>query len=364
MGEAPYAWLGEARAEVHTQGVPSVVFQGAPLLIRCPSIPLSLQTVSVLVPSWRRPDALQRCLHALARQTQAPFEVVVGLRAHDTESTDCLDALTAPWPFPIRRAVTAEPGVIAAMNAALSECRGDIIALTDDDTEPHADWIERISNGFNDARIGGVGGRDWQAKERTDRTDVGRVQWFGRVIGNHHLGAGPARAVDVLKGANAAYRAPLLRAVGFDTRLMGTGAQMFWELALCLPLRRAGWTLVFDPKIAVEHHIAPRHGDDQRHRGLFASAPQRDAVHNETLVLLEHQQGFARVAFIAWAWLMGTRTEPGLAQLPRLLLRGNRDAIARWRATLAGRMLGWHSWRNAVARGDQATHRVPGPGHA
>ena len=248
------------------------------------------------------------------------------------------------------------------MNAALAECRGDIIALTDDDTEPHADWIERISMGFNDTQIGGVGGRDWQPKERTDRTEVGRVQWFGRVIGNHHLGAGPARPVDVLKGANAAYRTSLLRAVGFDTRLMGTGAQMFWELALCLPLRRAGWTLVFDPKIAVDHHVAPRHGDDQRHRGLFASAPQRDAVHNETLVLLEHQQGFARLAFVAWAWLVGTRTEPGLAQLPRLMLLGDRDAIIRWRATLAGRMLGWHSWRAAVARGDQAMHRIPEPG--
>ena len=357
-------WLGEARAEVHTHGVPSVVRQGAPPLIRRPSIPSYLPTVSVLVPSWRRPDALKRCLYALGRQTRAPFEVVVGLRANDTESTDCLDALGATWPFPIRRAVTAEPGVIAAMNAALAECRGDIIALTDDDTEPHADWIERISMGFDGAQIGGVGGRDWQTKERTDRTDVGRVQWFGRVIGNHHLGAGSARAVDVLKGANAAYRARLLRAVGFDTRLLGTGAQMFWELALCLPLRRAGWTLVFDPKIAVEHHIAPRHGDDQRHRGLFASAPQRDAVHNETLVLLEHQQGFARLAFVAWAWLVGTRTEPGLAQLPRLLLLGDRTAIARWRATLTGRMLGWHSWRDAVARGDQAACRIPEPGGA
>ena len=349
---------------MHTHGVPSVVRQGAPPTIRRPSIPLYLPTVSVLVPSWRRPDALKRCLYALGRQTQAPFEVVVGLRANDTESTDCLDALGVTLPFPIRCAVTAEPGVIAAMNAALAECRGDIIALTDDDTEPHADWIERISMGFDDAQIGGVGGRDWQTKERTDRSDVGRVQWFGRVIGNHHLGAGPARAVDVLKGANAAYRAPLLRAVGFDTRLLGTGAQMFWELALCLPLRRAGWTLVFDPKIAVDHHIAPRHGDDQRHRGLFAFAPQRDAVHNETLVLLEYQHGFSRLAFVAWAWLVGTRTEPGLAQLPRLLLLGDRTAIARWRATLAGRMLGWHAWREAVARGDQAARRIPEPGGA
>jgi GT2 family glycosyltransferase len=317
-------------------------------------------TVSVLIPSWRRADSLERCLRALARQTRAPLEVAVGMRADDSATKRRLDELDAELPFTVRRAVTPEPGVIAAMNAALQECHGDIIALTDDDTEPRPDWIERIAAGFSDARVGGVGGRDWQPKERSDRTDVGRVQWFGRVIGNHHLGTGPAREVDVLKGANAAYRAPLLRAAGFDTRLAGNGAQMFWELALCLQIRRAGWTLIYDPAIAVEHHIAPRLDDDQRHRGVFASAPQRCAVHNETLILLEHQRGAARLAFIVWAWLAGTRSEPGLAQLPRLLLGGDKNAFARWRATLSGRVDGFRAWRTAVNENRQLAH-LPRP---
>jgi hypothetical protein len=183
------------------------------------------------------------------------------------------------------------------------------------------------------------------------------MQWFGRITGNHHLGAGPARDVDVLKGANCAYRAPLLRASGFDTRLAGSGAQLYWELALCLPLRRAGWRLVYDPAIAVEHHVEPRDAGDQVHRGQFAAAPLSDATHNETLVLLEDRRGVARAAYLVWAFLVGTRHEPGLAQLALLVLRGNRQAVARWRAASAGRMRGWRAWR-ALA---QRASRIPEP---
>lgn len=315
--------------------------------------------VSVIVPSYRRVQSLERCLQAIAAQSRAPDEVIVGIRSDDADSARAVASIARHYVAPLRCASASVPGVVAAMNAALAACRADsaIIALTDDDTEPRRDWLERLAAYFDDPRVGGAGGRDWQPHERGDRAVVGRVQWFGRMIGNHHLGAGPARDVDVLKGANCAYRAPLLRALGFDTRLAGDGAQLFWELALCLPVRRAGWRLIYDPAIAVEHHVEPRSDGDQLHRGVFAPAPLSDATHNATLVLLENTRGFARVAFVIWALLVGTRHEPGLAQLPRLVLRGDRHVFARWRATLDGRMRGWRRWRAP----DSTAKHVPAP---
>jgi len=153
--------------------------------------------------------------------------------------------------------------------------------------------------------------------------------------------------------------APLLRALRFDTRLAGAGAQLFWEAALCLPIRRAGWRLVYDPAIAVEHHVEPRSDGDQLHRGVFASAALADATHNETLVLLENRGRGARAAFLAWALLVGTHHEPGLAQLPRLVLRGDRHAVARWRAALEGRLRGWRRWRTELSR--PAAAQLPPP---
>jgi len=56
---------------------------------------------------------------------------------------------------------------------------------------------------LSDSCVGGVGGRDWvyhgTQLEDGARKVIGRVHWFGRVIGNHHLGVGEPREVDVLK---------------------------------------------------------------------------------------------------------------------------------------------------------------------
>jgi GT2 family glycosyltransferase len=319
----------------------------------------AVQVLSVIVPSFRRPQSLERCLRALAAQSRAPDEIVVAVRADDSDTARAATAFAQTCTVPVRVAATRAAGVVAAMNTALASCRADctIVALTDDDTEPHRDWLERLAACFDDPAVGGAGGRDWQPHERGDRAIVGKVQWFGRSIGNHHLGAGPARDVDVLKGANCAYRAPLLRAIGFDSRLAGSGAQLFWELALCLPIRRAGWRLVYDPAIAVDHHVEPRSDGDQLHRGVFTAAPLSDAVHNETLVLLENTRGFRRAAFTMWALLAGTRHEPGLLQIPRLILRGDAHVAARWRATVDGRLRGWRHWRDVR----DAPARVPPP---
>lgn len=302
--------------------------------------------VSVIVPSYRRPDSLQRCLDALVTQTRAPDEIVVGARADDADTLAQVEAARRVG-YPVRVATTAAKGVVAAMQAALDTATGDIVALTDDDTRPFPSWIARMLAVFSDdADVGGVGGRDWQPYERGDAVRVGMVQWFGRVIGNHHLGAGPPRDVDLLKGANCAYRAPLLRAVGFDARLRGDGAQLHWEMGVCLPLRRAGWRLVYDPAIAVDHDVAPRHDADTLHRGIFAAAPLRDAVHNETVELLEGRGPVWWLWYLAWTLVVGTGESPGLLQVVRRALRGDAHLAARWRATLAGRLAGARTaWR-------------------
>jgi glycosyltransferase involved in cell wall biosynthesis len=296
--------------------------------------------VTVLVPSFRRPDSLQRCLAALSVQSCGVHEVVVGVRAGDDETIMVAEVARAAG-LSVHVATTARPGVIAAMQAALDVSTGDIIALTDDDARPRPDWIAGLLGHFaSEPLVGGVGGRDWQPRERGDAHRVGIAQWFGRVVGNHHLGAGPARDVDVLKGANCAFRSPLLHAVGFDPRLRGEGAQMYWELGVCLPLRRAGWRLVYDPAVAVDHDIAPRHDDDQLHRGVFAEVPLSNAVHNETVELLEGRGLAQRLVIMAWALLVGSTEGPGLAQCVRRVLRGDATALPRWRAALSGRLAG------------------------
>ncbi|MFP3693651.1 glycosyltransferase family 2 protein, partial [Burkholderia sp. SIMBA_048] len=78
-----------------------------------------------------------------------------------------------------------------------------------------------------DPRLGGLGGRDWMHLKGSavygERPIVGKIARSGKVIGNHHLGAGEAREVDVLKGAHMSYRRDAIRNIRFDTRLRGSG---------------------------------------------------------------------------------------------------------------------------------------------
>ena len=313
-----------------------------------PTRELTHTRTSVIVPAYRRPLALARCLRALASQQRAPDEVIVVTREGDDATWSAARAVVFPPSTRMELVVVPAPGVIAAMQAALDRATGDYIALTDDDAEPRADWIALLADALDsDATLGGVGGRDWQPYERGDAHEVGRVQWFGRVIGRHHLGAGPARDVDVLKGVNCCFRARALRAVRFDARLRGDGAQVHWELATCLPMRRAGWRLRYDPAIAVEHHVDARSGADQVHRGAFAAVPYADAAHNEALAIGEHVQGPAHLAFVLWSALVGTTSAPGLLAALRLRAQGHAWAWEAWHAARVARTLARETHRRA-----------------
>lgn len=307
-------------------------------------------TVTVVVPTYRRPTDLARCLHALQQQTRPVDEVVVVVRDIDTATWEFLQGFDHAF-LALRIATVTVPGVIAAMNLGFELAKGDIIALTDDDAAPHPDWIARMEAHFlADARVGGVGGRDWvhQGQEILDdaRPVVGKLQWFGRVIGNHHLGVGEARQVDILKGVNMGWRRTAIAGLRFDERMRGTGAQVHFEMAFCLALKRLGWKLVYDPMVAVDHHPGQRFDEDKRDR--LNETALLNSVHNETLVLLEHLPPARRIVFLIWAILAGTRDAPGFVQWLRFLPSEGALMDQKWLASLRGRWQGWQSWRQDV----------------
>ncbi len=304
--------------------------------------------ISVIVPTYRRPNDLTRCLQALKQQTRPADEVLVVVRDSDSETWALFRQIDF-HPLPLKTVTVKVPGVVAALNAALDATEKDVIAITDDDAAPHTDWLERIESYYlSDDRLGGVGGRDWvywqnKLLEDSDTEIVGKVQWFGRVIGNHHRGVGQAREVDILKGVNMSFRRSAITPIRFDERMRGTGAQVNFEIALCLTLKRNGWKLIYDPAIAVDHYPAIRFDEDKR--DSFNEAALLNAVHNETLVLLENLPPLRRIVFMLWAVLVGTQKALGLVQLLRFLPKEGKLAARKWLASLRGRWQGWQTWQ-------------------
>ena len=172
---------------------------------------------------------------------------------------------------------------------------------------------------------------------------VGKLQWFGRAIGNHHLGIGEPREVDILKGANMSFRKDAITGLRFDERLRGTGAQVHNDLSFCLAVRRRGWKLIYDPSVAIDHYFAQRFDEDQR--GKFSEISMVNRVHNETLVLLEHLSPLRRALFLLWAILVGTRANRGFLQYLRFLPSESLLARQKLLASFQGLWQGWQTWR-------------------
>ncbi|MDA8259959.1 MAG: glycosyltransferase [Betaproteobacteria bacterium] len=295
--------------------------------------------VNVLVPSYRRPDDLRRCLKALCDQHLAPVQVVVVARDVDEPTHWVAKAFADRLPLTI--VTVTQPGQVHALNAGLDATDGDVVAITDDDAAPRPDWLARIAAHFAaDPDLGGLGGRDWVHQpdgllEDGSRRRVGKVQWFGRIVGNHHLGAGVPRAVDMLKGANMSYRRRAIAELRFDARLRGQGAQIHNDMAFSMAVRRLGWKLVYDPAVAVDHYPAPRADIDQR--GVFHPEAIGNAAFNQMWATQTQLTGWKRWSTRQWQEWVGTRGEPGYAHLLCDLPRSSEHAWARFAAARRGR---------------------------
>jgi glycosyltransferase involved in cell wall biosynthesis len=298
--------------------------------------------IALIIPTYRRSQDLARCLEALKNQTRRADEIIVVVRDTDTETWSFLKEYDSSN-LPLRTATVTVTGVVAAMNVGLDAACSDIVAFTDDDAAPHPDWLARIESHYlADERVGGVGGRDWvyhgSDLEDGNSGTVGQVSWFGRVIGNHHIGSGEAREVDVLKGVNMSFRRAAIQGWHFDERMKGTGAQVHFELAFSLKLKRAGWKLIYDPQVAVNHYPAKRFDEDRRNS--FNQIAFANAVHNETVALLEYFSPLQKLAFLFWAIAIGTREAMGVIQWLRFLpsegLLAGKKLLASWRGRWQG----------------------------
>jgi glycosyltransferase involved in cell wall biosynthesis/GT2 family glycosyltransferase len=281
-------------------------------------------SVSVVVPTFRRPQQLRRALTGLMQQTRPPDEVIVCRRVNDIESRDVIVELG----LAVREALVEVVGVVAALRAGARLTTGDVIALIDDDAIPRPDWLERLLRPYSDPAVVGVGGRD--LVHRPDGTVeagaaavVGVVRPTGRLVGNHHLGTGGPRRVDVLKGCNCSYRREVL---GFPIGLRGDGAQVANDLAMSLRARARGH-LIYDPDIVVDHHPGVRHDEDGRERRTLRAV--LGATYNETYVVCSTRPHL-RWRRVLYCLLVGDRTSPGLVRTAVARARHERDVHGRF----------------------------------
>jgi glycosyltransferase involved in cell wall biosynthesis len=302
------------------------------------------RSITVVVPTYRRSDQLLRCLAALERQSLQPAQVLVVVRGDDDETRAALARYDGAVPEVVQ---VERPGQTHALNSALRRAIGEVVAFTDDDAQPRPDWLERLAVHYSDPLVGGAGGKVIVPglTERASRQTipVGHVSAIGRPHGNHHLGDGPARDVQWLKGVNMSYRRELCV---FDESLRGPGAQVANDSDVALRCHAAGWRIVYEPAAAVDHFAGPRFdGDGRKHQTRDATF---DAVFNETLVLLRWLTGRRRWTTFAYLLLAGVPRGLGPVGAIKDVVERNRGpaaALSNCRLATTARLAAWKRWR-------------------
>jgi glycosyltransferase involved in cell wall biosynthesis len=279
-------------------------------------------TTSVLICTYHRVHDLQRCLAALEEQTRRPDEIIVVARQDDLKTHAMLATFQSK--SSLRVLLVSALGTVAARNLGLDALRTDLVSMIDDDTAPHPCWLDRIERHFLvNERLGGLGGRDRCVNspdcDQVRMATVGRLQFCGRPVGNHAAGFGAPREVHILKGANMSYRSAAIANLRFDWRLRGKGAQPHEDLAFSLAVQHAGWQLIYDPEIIVDHYEGPR--EEPRHYAAMLPIDDvqaySDVTYNFVVAINDKLSYLRRSVYVLWQLFVGTRVSPGLVQAVR-----------------------------------------------
>ncbi len=99
--------------------------------------------ISVVIPTYRRPQLLRHCLAALARQRFPPkgYEVIVVSDGPDALTKNLVMELAGQYAFLCYEEMPQKKGPAAARNWGWKKARGRLVAFTDDDTQPDAGWL-------------------------------------------------------------------------------------------------------------------------------------------------------------------------------------------------------------------------------
>lgn len=232
--------------------------------------------VSVIIPVHNRFDLTWACLaslHALPDRT--PFEVIVVDDASQDETL--LLPLLAPGVRVLRNA--GNLGFVGSVNAGAAIARGDLLFFLNNDTEMHAEALDRLVAVLQEEPETGIVGARMLNADGTLQEAGGAIF---RLADGANVGRGAAaddpryayrRDVDYVSGAAMLVRRSLFEALGAFDDAFAPG--YYEDTDLCFRARAAGWRVRYQPRAAVTHHEGGTAGRDltqgmKRHQVLNA----------------------------------------------------------------------------------------------
>jgi glycosyltransferase involved in cell wall biosynthesis len=218
--------------------------------------------VTVLLPTYHRPHHLPLTLRALAVQDlELAWELVVVDNDPGGSAAEQVEQERDRFAVTVRHVVESTRGAASARNRGITEARGAILAMLDDDVRPEPDWLRSLVAPLLAGDAEGSGGR-----VLLDQA-AATPWWYDQSLLGGLLShfdpvdrARPLEGEEFVVTANAAFDVAALRAMGgFDPALGPNGDRHMVadDQQVVRDLRRGGARIVYTPT-AVVHHELPR----------------------------------------------------------------------------------------------------------
>ncbi len=211
--------------------------------------------VSVVICTRDRPQSLRAALDSVLAQVHPSFEVVVVDQSASHKTAELVLGARARHPSVVYLP-TPSRGLSRARNAGVAVSLGSIVAFTDDDCTPPADWLSRVVDGF--------------ASHPSADLLYGQVTVPPRLAGREGVDGvtpmllfdrrqllSPPRGFRVFgMGANCAFRRSAFDRVGGFDPALGAGGRLQGgeDFDFSFRVFRSGGAILLDPAVAVEHH--------------------------------------------------------------------------------------------------------------
>jgi glycosyltransferase involved in cell wall biosynthesis len=220
-------------------------------------------SISLVVPTYRRPQDVMRCLESLRSQTLGDFELLVVDNSPNAELRPRIDALE-PDPR-IRARYVHEPnlGLHNARHAGARAATGDVLVFTDDDAVFDPNWLNAYSRSFDShLDMAAAGGRvlpEWAAPPpdwlcAAMQTDPTMFPALSLLDLSPEFSLSPS---GIFFGVNMAIRrTALFDARGFNPEIFGQRWLGDGETGLNRKLWARQQLIGYVPDALVYHHVA------------------------------------------------------------------------------------------------------------
>ena len=272
-----------------------------------------MHTLSVIIPSYSRPDLLARCLASLRRNAPLSTEIIV---VDDASENMCVSDVAAKFKGVKVIRTPKRLGFCKAANLGVQSASHEVVELLNDDTEVCAGWAEMALDAFEDPKVaavaplvlrwpGQIEGRAIidSAGDAYFASGVATKRGNGQVIEEKWMVPGPVFGAS---GSSAFYRREVFLKVGAYPESFGA---YFEDVDLSFRLHWAGYDVVFQPCSKVLHRVSSSYGNPGLNRKLLESQSlneERVYWRNIPYQLLLRTLPLHLLALLAKAWRRGT----------------------------------------------------------